>query len=105
MSASSMSSTSSSVATQSATVEYTESGFSPSRVIIPIGGTVTFVNHSTQDMRVASNPHPTHTDYQGFDEGTSVGNGQSYSFTFTKAGTWGYHNHLSPNRGGQVVVQ
>jgi len=97
-------STSLSVANE-ATVTYTDSGFSPASVTIKQGGTVTFVNQSSRDMWVASNPHPIHTDYPGFDEKAAVPNGGSWSFTFDRIGSWGYHNHKNPSNMGVVVVQ
>ncbi len=82
-------------------VDYTDSGFSPASVTIKKGQTVNFVNKSSSQMYVASNPHPIHTDYPGFDE---LSAGDSYSFTFDKVGTWGYHNHINPAQKGSVVV-
>lgn len=56
-------------------------------------------------MWVASNPHPIHTNYPAFDEKAPVINGSSWSFTFDKIGTWGYHNHRNPSSGGTIVVE
>src|SRR6185436_19055435 len=99
----------------SATITYSGSAFSPSPVTIKKGGTVTFNGPST--MNVASGMHPTHTTYDGtsrtahcaagytgptpFDQCTP---GTSYSFTFDKVGTWGYHDHNNASAFGQVVV-
>ncbi len=101
-----------------ATVTYSGHGFSPSTVTIAKGGTVTFVNQSSNKMWVASDPHPTHQGYDGttrsqhcaqgytgakpFDQ-CSTGN--SFTFTFTKTGSWGYHNHDLHQDTGTVVVQ
>jgi len=85
-------------------VSYGENGFEPNSITIKVGETVTWTNNDSDEMWVASNPHPTHTDYPGFDELKSVTKGQTYSFTFTKEGTWGYHNHLNPGQKGVVVV-
>ncbi|OGG49044.1 hypothetical protein A3G63_00620 [Candidatus Kaiserbacteria bacterium RIFCSPLOWO2_12_FULL_52_8] len=99
-----------------AQVTYGPNGFSPSTVTIVKGGTVTFVNQGGDGMWVASAPHPTHEGYSGttraqhcpdttrtaFDQ---CGIGATYSFTFQKAGTWGYHNHGNPTDVGTVVVQ
>ena len=70
-------------------------------------------------MWVASNPHPTHTGYDStsrdthcaagytgpipFDECAAISSG-SYSFTFTKTGSFGYHNHSDHAMIGTVVV-
>jgi len=83
------------------TITYNESGFSPNSLTVKVGTTVTFTNQGTGSMWVASNPHPTHTDLPEFDEKSSAAN---YSFTFTKAGTWGFHNHKNPGQGGTIIV-
>ena len=93
------------VAPKTVTVEYGATGFSPSSVEINVGDTVAFVNKSTGNFWPASNPHPTHTDYPEFDAKKNYENGETYSFTFIKAGTWGYHNHLNPAQKGTVVVK
>lgn len=101
----------------SATVTYNGNGFSPSTVTIVKGGSVKFLS-TAGDMWVASNPHPEHTGYDGttrevhcaagftgaapFDQCSP---GTSFTFTFNKTGSWGYHDHLNPGLGGTVVVQ
>lgn len=87
------------------TVTYTDSGFSPSTLTVKKGDTVTFKNNASDDMWVASNPHPTHTDYPGFDVKRKMAPGEIYQFTFTKTGSWGYHNHTNPSERGTIVVQ
>lgn len=86
------------------TVEYTDGGFSPDMVRIKNGTTVTFTNQSTGTMWVASDAHPTHQLLPGFDSRKSILTGGSYEYTFTKIGTWTYHNHVSPSAVGTVVV-
>ena len=87
------------------TVIYTNAGFSPQVLRVPKGTQVTFRNDTTSPMWVASDPHPTHTNYPGFDALKSMNQGQVYVFTFTKTGSWGYHNHLNPSQGGTIVVE
>lgn len=105
---------------QNATITMTNSGFSPAQVTIPQGATVTWMNQSSTTMWVASDPHPVHTAYDGtdrtthcaasytgpapLDECASVPAGGSFSFTFDKVGTWGYHNHIDHSMTGSVVV-
>lgn len=94
-------------------VAYTGSGFSPSTLTVKNGDTVTFVNNSSSDMWVASNPHPIHDGYptsggcisSTFDSCSNIAPGQSWSFKFDITGNWGYHNHLNPSQGGTIVVQ
>lgn len=100
------SASSSSDVTQSAlTVQINADGFSPATISVKSGDIVTFVNKDSGPHRVASNPHPTHTDLPGFDSLKDLGAGESYSFTFVKKGTWGYHDHLNPSHLGKVVVE
>jgi plastocyanin len=103
-----------------ASVSYTDQGFSPSSVTISNGQTVTWTNNSSSSLWVASDPHPQHSGYDGtsrqehcatgyagalpFDSCTAVPPGSSYTFTFTKAGSWGYHDHLNDGMSGTVVV-
>ncbi len=95
------------------TVTYSDNGYTPSSVTIPVGGTVTWKNESSQLMWTASNPHPVHNGYpepggcisSTFDACMGYGPGTSWSFTFDKIGTWGYHNHLRARNQGVVIVQ
>ena len=86
-------------------VEFTDNGFEPSTLTIKAGDTVTFENKSSDDFWPASNVHPTHLLYPGFDAKKPILDGGSYSFTFTKTGSWGYHNHLTPDIQGTIVVK
>lgn len=90
---------------QTVTVTYTGGSFSPNPITIKKGYTVMFVNKGDYQMWVASDPHPSHTNYPGFDQKGAVGKDGSYSFTFTKVGTWSYHNHLNYSQTGTVIVQ
>ena len=87
------------------TVRYTSTGFIPATLEIIRGQNVKFVNDTTLTMWVASNDHPTHTLYPGFDQGRSVGKDGTFNFIFTEPGTWKYHNHNSPSQGGAVIVR
>lgn len=100
-------------------VIYTDSGYAPSELAIKAGDTVTFKNQSSHNMWTASAMHPSHTMYSGtslqqhcpdtantsFDECKNDQPGTSWSFTFTKKGTWGYHNHVAANRFGKIIVE
>lgn len=99
------------------TITYTDEGFSPKSVSVPVGTTVTFVNQTSNPMWVGSAMHPDHVIYDGttraahcaagyagptpFDQCAS---GTSYSFTFTKTGEWKYHNHADASAFGSIVV-
>lgn len=87
------------------TIEYRGDGFSPKEIAVTTGTTVIFRNNTTKSMWIASNPHPVHTNFSAFDAKKGFGEGESYSFTFEKAGEYGYHNHLSPLDGGTIIVK
>lgn len=89
----------------SKTVTYTASGFTPVSVTIKAGDTITFKNNSGVDFWPASAPHPTHTNYPEFDAKQGIASGATYSFTFTRVGSWKYHNHLNPASTGTITVQ
>jgi plastocyanin len=86
-------------------VTYTNSGFSPRTITINRGQTVRFVNNSSRNMWVASDPHPTHTIYPEFDSKRGVVSGSHYEFTFNRVGTWNYHDHLNASMTGTVIVR
>lgn len=87
------------------TITYKDNGFSPAEITIKSQTTVTFENQSSQSLWVASNPHPVHTDYLGFDAKQDLKTGSKYRFTFDKIGRFGYHNHLNPSQRGLVIVE
>lgn len=86
-------------------VTYTASGFSPQSLTIKTGDTVVFKNTSGSDFWPASGPHPAHTNYPEFDAKKAISTGESYLFTFTRTGSWKYHNHLNPSLTGTITVQ
>ena len=104
-------------APMSATVTYDGNSFSPASLTVAKGATVTFTDTAGQ-MWLASDPHPAHTAYDGtsrtthcaagytgakpFDE---CARGSSFTFTFDKTGTFGYHDHTNDNAHGTIVVQ
>lgn len=85
-------------------IAMTDTGFSPATITVKAGTTVVFKNTGSDNHWPASNPHPVHTGLPGFDALKAITPGGTYSYTFTKAGTWGFHDHLHPNFTGSVVV-
>jgi plastocyanin len=94
-------------------VTYTDTGFSPATITINKGDTVTFENIASNDVWVASNPHPQHNGYpttggcigSTFDACGNISPNNSWSFKFDITGSWGYHNHLNHTEGGTVIVK
>lgn len=90
-------------ASDTVTVTYTDNGFSPDSYMIKAGGTVTVINKSSRDLEFSSNNHPTHTDETELNMDT-LSPGKSGTFKVTKVGTWGFHNHLTPQDMGSLMV-
>jgi plastocyanin len=100
------------------TIKITSSGFSPNTLTINKEDIVLFVNEGSSPSWPASAMHPTHTVYDGttmsehcpnpentaFDSCEGIEEGESWSFTFEKTGTWNYHDHLNVARTGTIVV-
>ena len=89
---------------QTVAVSIENFAFNPPTITIKSGTTITWTNNDAAPHLVASNPHPTHTDLPGL-QSESLSTGQSYSFTFTQKGTWGYHCHLHPSMKGTIIVE
>lgn len=87
-----------------ATVVFQNGQFTPKTVTIKAGQSVSFINMSDSQIQVASDPHPTHTNLKGF-QSNNLDKDDAYLFIFSKAGTWGYHDHLNPSNTGTVIVQ
>ncbi|MCE9541093.1 hypothetical protein K8R03_00865 [Candidatus Kaiserbacteria bacterium] len=87
-----------------ASVHFRDNLFTPSVLYIDEGTEVTFVNDSSEDFWPASDPHPVHSIYPVFDSKSAIAPGGRWSFTFSTAGTFAYHDHLSPGVTGTVVV-
>lgn len=92
--------------THSINVNYTESGFSPTSLVINRGDTVVFVNQSANFMWVAGFPNQAYPQtYPGFDEGKQVSNGGTYSITFNQTGDFQYYNENHVSSVGHIIVQ
>lgn len=102
-SSSSTASSSTSNEAVAATITYNGDGFSSSADSIKVGDKVRVVNDSDQSLQFDSDPHPRHTDNTELNIG-EIDPGSSKVFTIDKAGTWGYHNHLSSSQRGSITV-
>lgn len=79
-------------------VDITQSGFTPNKVTIEFGDTVTWTNKDTGNHQVLA-------DQLGFPTSPVLAANQSYSYTFTKSGSFGYRDALHTNRRGTVTVR
>lgn len=78
--------------------------FVPELVEIKTGETVMFMNRSQGEMYVHADPSDCRGGVPGFDPVSSVGPGESQSFTFVGSGFFGYHDHDNEDIGGKLYV-
>lgn len=86
-----------------ARVQITANGFVPAVMSVAPGTEVVWTNNDSKPHKVASNPHPTHTETKGL-ESEELAPGDSYRFRYESNGTFNYHDHLSPTTNGSVIV-
>jgi plastocyanin len=89
----------------SVVVHVTDEGFEPRSVEVEAGRTVVFENVGDEAHWPASDDHPTHEEYPGFDPKKPVQPGTEWSFAFDRPGKWGYHDHMNPYLTGEIVVR
>ncbi len=87
------------------TVRYTDTGFEPAHLTVPMGTMVEFINQSNKEMWVASNTHPAHEILATFDQFEGTGEETSYMYVFDKKGSWPYHDHINPALEGVITVE
>ncbi len=80
------------------------STFSPAIINIKKGTKVTWTNLDSVSHQIKSDPHPGHTDLPRLSS-DALNYNQSYSYTFDKAGGFGYHCEIHPNMDGWVIVK
>jgi plastocyanin len=78
--------------------------FTPAVLTVKSGQTITLTNKSDGVIQFNSDPHPAHTANNELNIG-SVAAGATTTFTVSKTGTWGYHDHLDSGKKGKIVVE
>ena len=95
----------SAAAPEATMVKISAAGFVPATIKVKVGQSVSWTNDDAKSHHIASDPHPAHTGLAGL-ESDPLSKGESYGFTFEKAGTYTYHDHLDPLKlKGTVVVE
>lgn len=87
-----------------AQVKITDQGFIPATLLVKKGTQITWINTDSRPHQIASDPHPLHNLISSLyqDKPTSG----SYSFIFTKVGTYTYHDETNPLKyHGTVIVK
>lgn len=87
--------TTSSTAVAAQTITLQDFTFSPKAVTVKVGDSVTWTNADSASHTVTS---------EAFDSGT-LATGQSFSYTFDKAGTFDFHCSIHPTMTGTINVQ
>lgn len=87
------------------TVIYTDAGFTPQTLQVPAGKSVRFTNGSSGSMLVSSAYNGTQPTYSSLNQGSSVGRGGTYDFTFSERGTYIYFNLNKKTHTGVIAVQ
>lgn len=85
------------VRAQVAQVSIIDFSFQPATITVSLGTTVTWT-------LMGSRPHTSTSDTGMWDSGI-LSNGQTFSHTFSQAGTFTYHCSVHPNMKGTVIVQ
>lgn len=85
-------------------VVFTEEGFDPKEITIKKGDVVEFSSAREFPFWPASDEHPTHAIYRAFDPLQPVPANETWSFQFTRVGTWDYHDHLNSTYKGKITV-
>lgn len=83
----------------------TDRGFEPNEIRIKVGTVVTFSTTRPSEFWPAANPHPTHTTFSTFDARQAISASSTWAFTFEKAGSWGYHDHIRSYFVGTIYVE
>jgi plastocyanin len=80
------------------TVDVTHAGFTPTKVTVDFGDTVTWTNKDNQSHQVLF-------DQAAWPTSPVLAQSQTYSVTFTKSGSFGYRDAFATNRRGTVTVR
>jgi plastocyanin len=80
------------------TVDVTRAGFTPTKVTVEFGDTVTWTNKDNQSHQVLF-------DQSAWPTSPVLAQNQAYSVTFTKSGSFGYRDSFATNRRGTVTVR
>jgi plastocyanin len=90
--------------TATLTINYSDDGFSPSIATVAAGKLVKISNQSKNTLSFASAVHPVHDDNSELNLG-DIKPGDSKTFTPTKKGTWGFHDHYKAANTGKLTVE
>ena len=82
------------------------SDFSPKTIKVKKGQDVTWMNQDSNPHQISADPYPEGGSLPDLNSQEPLGQGESYTFVFDKAGTYTYHDHLNPESyKGTVIVE
>ena len=87
------------------TVYYNTGVFSPTNLRIHNGDSVKFQNDGDQPIHITSDSTGSVPDLIGFDSVGDIPARGSFTYTFSKTGTFGYHNLKNKTERGTVIVR
>jgi plastocyanin len=87
-------------ASMTGTVNITNMMFTPSQITVAKGGTVTWTNNDSTTHTVVDD-----LSNVGGPNSGDIAPGATYSFTFTKTGSFQYHCNIHPSMRGTIVVK
>lgn len=82
---------------------YLNDGFDKPSYTVKKGQTVRVVNQSTRSMQFSSDDHPTHLLNPELNLDTLIADSVT-TFKPEKVGSWGIHDHLSPDKTTTLIV-
>jgi plastocyanin len=92
--------------TRTAEISITKDGFVPATLQVPVNTQVTWSNEDDQSHQVAADPYPKDNSIPNFNNKVVLKKADSYSFDFTKAGTYTYHDENNPlSFKGTIIVK
>lgn len=95
--------TDSKLTAETATITYTDQGFSPSTLTVKAGATIRVVNNASDALEFSSDNHPTHLGNLELNM-DALNAGEAGIFTVTKTGEYGFHDHLNASNEGTLTV-
>jgi plastocyanin len=87
-----------------AEVRITPKGFEPATLVVKRGTRIAWINTDSKLHQVVSNPYPKGGDLPDL-KSEILNDGQTYTYTANKFGSFGYHDQMRPTFNGTITIQ
>lgn len=87
-----------------AQVSIKATGFSPQTLQVKKGTQVIWLNLDARPHQIMTDPHPLHNSLSQFQQNSPLKQGDTFSFTFDKTGTFTYHDETNPLKVKGIVI-